>query len=478
MSTHEPPSDSTSLFATLAGLIERGEHEGLMQLCQQRTQEIREGFGEWKQVPAEIRSDPSAVQRYAKTLITVAQLFAQGGDPSLLERLTGPAEDNPLVQWEQALDRARAAMGANEHDAAHEQLEALLARTEELSGSGADQLRAITIGLLGQAAFHRGDVRAAVEHFEDALRRCEAQDDAQGRAVYLGALYEAYRWLGERSVAAQFAARLAEHHAHSDPEQAEHWRERAAAVVDEPPVRVRVQVDGIRLDPDALPADFQAEGSIRFVFERNRLRLGAVAALLERGRAQGSAKQLEDALASFTEAARIDPRDPDPEYLRGQTLLHLGRFAEAAKAYQRTESIAPGWYHCRTDGWIAQQLAAGALPTDVFEQLVAIERPSDEPALVERAQRAGAQWPNIAPLRLAEGRVLLRADQTTAAEAAFRAGLDAAAEPDVRTRLLVELAQVVMEPERTERLMEAVQLAGNRVARAMAQVMLHSRPRH
>ncbi len=466
--------DDGDLLATLGELVAHGDQAKLEALCRRRADAIREGFAQWKQVPAEVRADPAAVQRYASTLITVAQTFAQAlGDPSLLQLLAGPAQDNPIVQWQEAIEVAREALGERRHEAARTGLEAILATTGGLSGSGAERLRAITIGLLGQVLFHSGHVREAVERFEDALTRCGAQADVEGQAAYLAALYEAHRWLDMPEVAAGFAMQLAELHAAAQPDEARHWRGRAAvAQAGEPRVRVWVEVDGERLDPDALPPDLVLDGTVRFVFERDRLGLGEVAALVERGRELGAQGSLAEALSCFERATQLDPNDPEPEYLRGQTLLHSQRWAEAAAAYRRTEALAPGWYHCRTDGWLAEALAAGSLPAEAFELLVALEgdAPPHEQAAV--AARAVEAWPELAPLRLAQARALARAGQREAAREAAEAGLAAAQEPDVETRLLVELAQLAEGEPRNVLLRRAVATGGNRVARAMAQVLL------
>jgi len=70
----------------------------------------------------------------------------------------------------------------------------------------------------------------------------------------------------------------------------------------------------------------------------------------------------------------------------------------------------------------------------------------------------------------AEGRAAGRQDE---AEAAYREGLTGAAEPDVHTRLLVQLGNCVPAgPERDGLLREAVELRGNLVASATAMILL------
>ena len=76
-------------------------------------------------------------------------------------------------------------------------------------------------------------------------------------------------------------------------------------------------------------------------------------------------------------------------------------------------------------------------------------------------------------LHLARGKILRATQRAKEAEAAYRFGLDVADEPDVRTRLLVDLAAVVdAADERRELLQEAVDLNGNLVAAATAALVL------
>jgi tetratricopeptide (TPR) repeat protein len=469
--------DDSDLFGTLDALVERGDAQQLAAACRRNADAIRTGFVAWKQVPPEVRADPAAVQRYASTLITVAQTFAQAlGDPSLMALLAGSAQDNPIVQWQQAIEGARAAIEGRSYDVARAGLEAALERARGLAGPGAERLRAITIGLLGQALFHGGRVREAVARFEEALALCRAQDDDEGRAAYLAALYEAHRWLGMPEVAAGLAQQLAELHDGLAPDAARHWRGRAAAArAGEPRVRVWLDVQGQRLDPDALPPGLTIEGSVQVVLERDRMGLGHVAGLVARGREHGAKRELEAALACFDEAARTDPNDPEPEYLRGQTLLHMKRLPEAVAAYRRTEALAPGWYHCRTDGWLAEELAAARVPAQAFEMLVALEGDGSVDERVALATHAVHAWPELAPLWLAQARALAQAGRPADARRAAEAGLAVAKEPDVETRLLVELAQWIGDDQRESLLLRAITSGGNRVARALAQMMLAMR---
>ena len=67
----------------------------------------------------------------------------------------------------------------------------------------------------------------------------------------------------------------------------------------------------------------------------------------------------------------------------------------------------------------------------------------------------------------------MRLGRIAEAEPVLRTGLEKAEEPDVRTRLLVDLQMVVSDPQEKQKLLqEAVALNGNLAAGAVAQVTL------
>jgi tetratricopeptide (TPR) repeat protein len=196
--------------------------------------------------------------------------------------------------------------------------------------------------------------------------------------------------------------------------------------------------------------------------------------LTKRGEKLAVAGKHEDALATFREAGKPDQFDPQSRYLEAFTLLHLGRFSKAIEAYQIVEQLAPGWFHCRTDLWLAEQLAAGRVNQGTFLALHILEDGPQSPEEKYRlVQQVLASNPDLAPLHLVRGKALSRLGRVEEAREAFRRGLACAAEPDIKTRLLLELSVLTDEPQvRTRLLREALSLAGNLVAAAMAQAAL------
>jgi hypothetical protein len=152
--------------------------------------------------------------------------------------------------------------------------------------------------------------------------------------------------------------------------------------------------------------------------------------------------------------------------------MHLKRYEEARARYDRTEALAPGWYQCRTDRWLAAQLAAGKLDHSILDTVALAEDASRPPADVIAAVRRALKQHPVAPLFLLEAKARAEQGQKEEAERAARAGLACAEEADVRTRLLVRLATLVEDPERGHLLEEATALEGNLVAAAMARVMM------
>jgi tetratricopeptide (TPR) repeat protein len=213
-------------------------------------------------------------------------------------------------------------------------------------------------------------------------------------------------------------------------------------------------------------------GPVRFRFERNRISLGGVAALVAEGSRLGSAGDGERALAAFQAAAALDPWDPQPPYLAGLALTELGRYADAVRSYDATEQLAPGWYHCRADRWMAAELAAGRVSREAFQTVRAIEDGAAPPKEQARlAAAAIAATPHLPVLYLLRAEALIKVGSKSAAEVVAREGLARNPDIDVRTRLLVTLSQTLESPERRALLDEAIALDGNRTAAAMARLM-------
>ncbi|MFD0579087.1 tetratricopeptide repeat protein [Dactylosporangium darangshiense] len=456
-----------------------GDERRLAELCAAHRDEIRRDFPSWTRVPETVRADPAAVQRYGGGLVAVAQCFAARlGDPSLLDRLRGPDESNPVIAWQRSLGQARALMGEARFGVARTLLAGALAGADGLQGSAVASLLPITHGMLGECCLQLGEAGAAIEPTVAALRLCEAHGDIEGVLAYLGNLFEIQRYLGQPGHAATTAERYA-----AALESAGHvghavgWRRRAARVrAGEPPNRVVAVVDGERHELADLGA-VSGDRRVEFVFERNRLTLEPARRRAGDGERLGGEGRHAEALDAFREAARLDPFDPHSRYLAGLALLQLGRHGEAVAEYEATERLAPGWFNCRADLWLARELASGAMTAELYRMVYLLEdAPAPPQEKVRLADAALRTAPGLAPLHLFRGHALRALGAPAEAASAYRNGLTYAAEPDFRSRLLSALGMTTESaPERTAALGEAAALpGGNLIAAAMATVALRT----
>jgi tetratricopeptide (TPR) repeat protein len=187
----------------------------------------------------------------------------------------------------------------------------------------------------------------------------------------------------------------------------------------------------------------------------------------------------EEALATLRKAAQADTYDPDPHYLAGLCLLDLKRYAEAVKSYETTEALAPGWFHCREDLWLARQLAAATVDRETFLLLRRLEDDNQLGAAekVRLAEEGLVQSPGLAPLYLCYGQNLQTIGLSQEARAAYLKGLRYCEEPAVRSRLLLNLSMLEAAAwEKRAWLQEAVALKGNLVSAAQAFIMLRHTP--
>jgi tetratricopeptide (TPR) repeat protein len=471
--------DAEELRQQLFKAAQAGDGKRVERLCRANRDAVREHFPVWRQVPEGQRDDRAAVERHMHALLAIAQTFAQRlSSQELMQQLIGSPQDNPLVRWQHGLDRARELMGNLRYPEARQILTDLLIDVRKLRGSGVDRYLPITLGYLGECYFQGGEADKAIAPLSQALGLCREHADAEGVVAYLGNLYEVHRYLGQAEPAAGHMAQLADAVAtQGQADGARRYRRQAEIVrAGEPLNRVVAVVDGRRYELDEVGP--VREGRVQFVFKRNRITLRPAAVLTERGEKQGSAGRFDEALADFRAAGNADPFDPHSRYEAGLTILHLGRYAEAVEMYEKTEELAPGWFHCRADLWLARHLEAGELGQESFLALYMLEDgPLPPKEKVRLAGQALVRTPHLALLHLCRGKNLAQLGKMREAQDAYRQGLAHVSEPDVKTRLLVELAVVVDDGvEKSSLFREAQALGGNLVAAATATVALKAQP--
>jgi tetratricopeptide (TPR) repeat protein len=322
---------------------------------------------------------------------------------------------------------------------------------------------------LGSLFFKSGKVAEAIPAFQAALDLCLTMNDLEGQRIHLNNLLEANRYLGKRAEAIQHgeaAIQLAE----KQRLDASALRKQVKLLQNGEPLCRVVMIQGekeFELD-ELLPSK---EGRFQFHFRRNRLSLQMAEALVRQGNQLASSGQLAEALEKYQAAMDVDPYDPDPVYQSGTCLLELGAYAQAASSFAEVERLAPGWYRCRSDRWLAEQLDQGQVSDEEFRILRGLEDGGLPAAQAKPiALEAVAKFSEFAPFYLCLGDIYRDQKNEAKALATYRDGLKLVAEPDLESRLLCATAGLLPanSTERRELIERALKLEGSLVAKAMA----------
>lgn len=451
-----------------------GPPRKLRALCARHKDQVAAHIEFLRKPPPGIVADPAAFDRYVRRLGAVAHCLAtECGAPELWRALRGTPESNPLIRWEQWYAEFPDRVGRLEYDALIAEARAFVAEARTMQGRVARQQETFLLGRLGQLLFHSGRVAESLVPLGSALAICREIGDAEGEFAHLGNLLEAHRYRGEVPEAIALGEEivgLCERHGRDA--RAERARIRRLDE-GEPLCRIVCTRDGgPELELDEL--DGSPQGRYQFGFRRNRLSLMKAEALVRQGNALASAGQLAEALGRYREASEVDPHDPDPVYQSGMCLLELGEYARAREAYETVERLAPGWFRCRADRWLAGALDEGVVGRDEFGLLRGLEDGGLQPEVaLDVARKAVETFPDFAPFYMILGDLLRDGGDKDAAIRAYRDGLVRVAEPDLETRLSCALAGLLPResPERRALLERAIGLEGNLVARAAVRMM-------
>ncbi|MBX9693010.1 MAG: hypothetical protein K2Z81_11545 [Cyanobacteria bacterium] len=472
-------SESEQLLDDLMESLSQNNLSEFGRLCRDNIELIEESFNDWKVVPEALRNNTDEVERYGTTVVAVAEYFHNTlGRRALRQALTGSSEDNPLVQWEHAIEEAREKLGHMDFVGAEETVRAIMAKNSKLQGKSVNGYLTVSLGLLGQTLFHQGKAREALEFATRANELCATERDMEGVLAYTATLYEINRYLGDSDQAAECASYLADFMRQSSQiTEAMQWRRRAELARDgEPLNRVQIQLGDRVYELEDINALRFASMDAKFLFARNRISPALCESLCQSGVALAEEGNFELALEHFRKASSIDGFDPQPHYMRGLTLLNLRRYGEAIEAYETTENLAPGWFQCRSDLWMSKQLAGGRYNHDLLDAVCQIQD-GDMPTQdkIQLCQEWLDRHADLACLHLFMGKSLQSLGRNENAYQFIRQGLIVAEEPDVRTRLLVAAATVAPPgPDRDWFLESAIELNGNLVSAAMARVLKRS----
>lgn len=363
-------SDPSLKFEELQSQLARAGHSSRRQLrrfCRAYRTQIEANVDKLVLAPPGFDADSPETQQFIHGLATAAQCLAtECNSPALWQALTGTADNNPILRWQQFLEFLPERLQRLEFEQVREEILVQLEDIKRFQGPHAKQYEAIALGRLGEACFHSGRVSEAGVPTQRALEICRLQDDRHGVAIYLANLIEIARYAGDAAGAIQWAEQLHDElmrqgrHA----EAADVARQLTRLRAGEPFCRLVCRKNDRVFELDELQP--VADSSYCFEFVRNRPSLHTARGLTEQGKAKGARGELAEALELFQRAANIDPYDPDPAYQSGVALMDLGAFGQAKAAFAQAEARAPGWFNCRRDRWLAEQLDLGGLPSEVW----------------------------------------------------------------------------------------------------------------
>jgi tetratricopeptide (TPR) repeat protein len=413
-----PPED---LLAALLSGFEREDYAGLMSLINDNGETIRAQFQSWTKVPAAVRADPAALQRYGNTLVRIARIFEKAGDPSLYDLITGKGHDNPVVQWQNDCERADQLTNDGQPAEAVTILRAALEAMHGASGTAVDHWRPRALGRLGIALSKLGDRSEAIRVTREALELCRQAGDAEGVQVYTTNLNQ----FGTYEV--------------SDD------RDDSRSIV------VFVDEDGQTLTPEEL---HKARGTVKWEMRSVHLPHPDAGRLRDEGRAAGERGDHAEAIGLFTQAAELDPKWPAPVYDRAFTHLLEQDFDAALADYRKTLDLAPrGYFVAAQAADMLAREAAGEFPPGLYASFALLEHmPREEKqSILEQLVR---KFPSHAPAWEAHANFV-----TDPAEllAAVEQGLGACPDPYTLGMLLVRKAFALNGLKRTEEAVEILQ---------------------
>lgn len=426
-----------------------------------------------RQVPPTLRNSPEALDKYVQRLMAVAKCLAsECQSPELLEALTGGSGDNPFEQFQRWYEGLPGRMEGLEFNELISEARTHLGSAQRLQGHHARRSEAILHGRLGELLFHSGRVSEAFAPLREALAICREIGDVEGVAAYLEGLLQAHRYCGDPVEAAACGDELIGLHERKGID-AESLRKRVEQIRRvEPLCRIVGVRDGSEVELEEFSGPL--EGRIEFRFRRNRPSLRKAEVLVRRGNTLASTGQLAEALEAYRQAAEVDPHDPDPIYQEGVCLLELGSYAPAREAFKDVERLAPGWFRCRADWWLAGALVAGEVDDEVFRLLRLLEDGDLEPGMaLKLAEEAVEKHPEFAPFWLLLGNLRRNQGDSPGSIESYRMGLRLAAEPDLESRLSCALAGLLPagSSERGSLIERAAQTEGSLVAQATARLM-------
>jgi tetratricopeptide (TPR) repeat protein len=451
-----------------------GSKSKLRTFCKDYKTQISEQAKFICKVPDELQKSDQSIDYYFQAIIAAAQCLAnECAAPALWTQLCGNPAENPLVQFQEWRDAVPARMEKLEYEALIAEAATLIQKAQTLKGGPARQQEAMLIGHLGLLQFHSGHVAAALEPFQKALELCVVINDVEGQHIYLTNLLEAHAYLddGLSLAAAEQLLELTK----ADPVRSKDVARRIQMLRQGVPLcRIVCTHKKAQRELELDEITNLGDGAYQFHFKRNRQSLSKTMTLTKQGNQLASSGEFAAALEKYAEASEVDPFDPDPVYQSAVCLLELGAFAKAREAFEEVERLAPAWFRCRSDRWLAEGLESGVISVEEFQVVRVLEDGGLKPKeALNLAEQALNRFPEFAPLQLLCGDLRRNCGDTKGAIAAYRRGLELVEEPDLESRILCALAGVlpVSDPQRKTLVDRAIHLNGSLVANATAKIM-------
>lgn len=468
------PLDVAELQIQLVQKAHSASPKEFKKFCRAYQSQIESNAHVLKIVPEAVRDDPEQCDYFAQGLIQAAFFLNENlNSPVLLNTFSMKQDENPFEKWNDFREQITERLENHEHAQVVDELRDLIQKIQNYKGDSALQYEALVNGDLGSVLFKSGNAKEAEAPFNRALELCEQIGDSQGVAIYLRNLLEIARYLGDSDKTISCAERLVaelENQQSSDTAEAKSQLELLKS--GEPLCRIICRKGGQIVEP----ANMVPETGVRVSFEyvRNRPSFQLVGLLVQEGNAKAAKGDLADALELYHQANEIDPYDPDPLYQSGMALMELGSYSQALETYQEVEKLAPGWFHCRFDGWLAGHLEAGKIPSEVLEIWRAlVDGGGDLAELSEISKMAIDRFPEFAPFWRRYGDLQREQNLSDEAERAYRKGLEFVEDAETESHLLAALAGM-MPPEanaRKEIIERCLKLEGNLMAQATAQLL-------
>jgi tetratricopeptide (TPR) repeat protein len=477
-----PARDAAELLALLLGSMQDdGPGPTTFDLCREHGEDIQRRFGEWLDAAEGLRENRSSYHRHLNHLYVISKMMSDNLGVPLFSQLVEAGRENTFARWERTLEQGQALVRQLRLSEAASLLCDHLIDKSDLREFGYRHLAATTHWYISQAHLHAGRRDDAVGHGERSLAITrEIQDHPKYHVRYHEHLLETHRYFGESSVAAGYAAALAsmfdEFH---QPERAGDYRRRERLLNDgEPPVRAVVRINGKVHELDELTDRQQLAGEhtrAEIILVRNRMTLLPSLMLTAEAQRLHGEDKLAEAMATLSEAAAADRHDPEPLRLAGYHMLSHGECAGAAEAFAEAERRAPRWHQSGSGYWLATQLLCGRYP-DTLLRVVQFVQAEDVTVgdRLEVATKAVAEHPDVAILRMNHGLLLRKLGRLAEAEETLKVALECECDDNLKTRLLVELAQVYDAGDRRRQLLleDAVRLNGDLAAAAGARILL------